>query len=132
MAAAFTFAIAFILLAVFLAFRFWEERRGRRVWGAARDSADVVVVDMYSAAVMGNVPQKYRIALVALLHAIAHEAVVSAVRALQAVERPLARLSHRLRQSAPRGNGKEPSAFLKTITPEKRSEYPSTKSTDSL
>jgi hypothetical protein len=87
---------------------------------------------MYKAAVLGSIPEKYRLAAVALLHSLAHDAVVFAVEALRSLERPLARLSLRLRQSAPRPSGKEPSPFLKTIAPEKRAEVPSANPADSI
>lgn len=132
MSAAFTFAIALILLGAFIAFRFAEEKRGRRIWANMRDSADVVVSDMYTAAVRGDVPEKYRTMLVGFFHMLAHDAVSAAVEALRAAERPLERLSRKLRHGAPAGNGKEPSAFLKTLTPEKRPEETSAATTDSL
>ncbi len=75
---------------------------------------------MYRAAVMGNIPEEYRLAVMRFLHTLAHDTVVFLVEGLRALERPLTRLSYRMRQTAPTPNGKEPSAFLKTITPEKK------------
>ena len=122
MGASVTFFISLALLAAFVVFRFWEEKRAQRVWVDTRSAADVVVSDMYHAAVTGDIPQKYQAAVVHFLYALAHDTVVFLVEGLRAVERPLSRLSYRLRRSVPAGSGKEPSAFLKTITPEKKSE----------
>ncbi|MDO8523974.1 MAG: hypothetical protein Q7R74_01960 [bacterium] len=132
MSAAVTFLIALALLVAFVVFRFWEEKRGVRLFAEKRAAADTVVAEMYRAAVMGNIPAEYRIAVIRFLHTLAHDTVVFLVEGLRAVERPLTRLSYRMRQSAPASNGKEPSAFLKTITPEKPANGADAKTTDSI
>lgn len=109
-----------LLLAGFIAFRLWEEKRGMKFFAAERAEADAIVNDLYRAAVMGNIPEKYREIFLAFLHNVTHSVVVLAVATLRAIERPLSRFSYRLRQSAPGATGKEPSAFLKTLTPEKK------------
>lgn len=122
MSAAVTFGIALVLLIAFIVFRFWEEKRAVRFLAPTRSGADEVVLDMYQAAVRGNVPEKYRIMVLKFLHLLAHETVAGAVEALRAAERPLTRLSYRLRRSVPAANGKEPSPFLKTLAPDKKPE----------
>ena len=122
MSAAVTFLIALVLLVAFVFFRFWEQKRGVKVWADARNTADEVVSDMYTSAVLGSFPHKYRIAFLNFLHTLLHDSVVFAVESLRALERPLTRLSYRLRQSAPSANGKEPSAFLKNLVSEKKPE----------
>ena len=109
-----------VLLAGFVAFRVWEEKRGVKFFAAERTEADAIVTDLYHAAVMGNIPQKYREMFLAFIHNVTHTVVVLAVATLRAIERPLSRFSYRLRQRAPSVAGKEPSAFLKTLTPEKK------------
>jgi hypothetical protein len=109
-----------VLLAGFVAFRMWEEKRGAKFFAAQRAEGDEIVSDLYRAVVMGNIPQKYREMFLAFLHNLTHAVVVLAVATLRAIERPLSRFSYRLRQRAPNTAAKEPSAFLKTLTPEKK------------
>lgn len=120
MSASVTFFICLFLLVAFIAFRFWEEKRQMRLFAHARATADTVVSGMYQAAVMGSIPEEYRIALARFLHSLAHETIVFLVEGLRAVERPLTRLSLRMRQNVPSTKGREPSAFLKNIVPEKK------------
>jgi hypothetical protein len=129
MGAAITFFVSLVLLVGFIAFRFFEERRGVRVWAHARTEADVVVAAAYQSAVTGNIPSEYRDATLHFLHALAHDLIVFLVEGLRAIERPLMRLSYRMRRSAPAAHGHEPSAYLKTITPEKRQESAETTDT---
>jgi hypothetical protein len=129
MSAAVTFLLALILLVAFTVFRFYEQRTGVRHWAHARAVADDVVEKMYHAAVVGNIPAEYRTVIVHFLHTMAHDTVVFLVESLRSIERPLTRLSYRMRQSAPPPSGKEPSAFLKTITPEKKLEGEDTTNT---
>lgn len=109
-----------VLLAGFVAFRLWEQKRGRKVFAEARAEGDEIVSDLYRAAVMGNIPQRYREMFLSFMHNLTHAVVVLAVATLRAIERPLSRFSYRLRQRAPGVTSKEPSAFLKTLTPEKK------------
>jgi len=126
MSAAITFLLALILLIAFVAFRFWEERKGARLWAHSRSVADEMVDKIYTAAVVGSVPAEYRTVAIHFLHTLAHDVIVFLVESLRSIERPLTRLSYRMRQSVPAPSGKEPSAFLKTITPEKKSESENT------
>ncbi|MBY0538828.1 hypothetical protein K2P56_00140 [Patescibacteria group bacterium] len=119
-----------VLLAGFVAFRVWEEKRGRKFFASERAEADAIVSDLYRALVMGNIPQKYREMFLAFVHNATHMIVVLAVSTLRAIERPLSRFSYRLRQRAPGVIGKEPSAFLKTLTPEKKEISNSTETTN--
>jgi hypothetical protein len=126
MDASVTFFLSLILLLAFLALRFFEEKRGYRAWAGVRTKADRVVSDMYKAAVMGSIPVEYREAFARFLHSLAHDSLLFLVESLRAIERPLTRLSYRMRQSAPASTDKTPSEFLKTITPEKKTESTST------
>lgn len=119
MFAAYTFIVAFVLLGVFIVFRVWEEKRGVRVWASLRKDADEQVVEVYRSAITGSIPQHYRIRLFAFLRNAIHELVLLLVATLRAVERPLTRISYRMRMSASNTNKKEVSPFLKTIVPEK-------------
>jgi hypothetical protein len=109
-----------LLLGAFVAFRLWEEKRGRKFFAGVRADGDEIVTDLYRAAVMGNIPHRYREMFLTFLHNATHTAVVLAVASLRAIERPLSRFSYRLRQRGPGVVRKEPSAFLKTITPDKK------------
>ena len=109
-----------VLLAGFVVFRLWEEKRGAKFFASERAEGDAIVADLYRAAVMGNIPQKYREMFLAFVHTVTHAVVVLAVATLRAIERPLSRFSYQLRQSAPGVGKKEPSAFLKTLTPDKK------------
>ncbi len=115
MDAATTFFVSLALLIAFVAFRFSEERRGVKVWADTRAKADAVVSEMYRAAVVGNIPAEYREAFVRFLRTLAHDALVFLIEGLRAVERPLTRLSYRMRRVSPPTSAAEPSAFLKTI-----------------
>jgi hypothetical protein len=121
MDASVTFFVSLLLLLAFIAFRFFEESRGRKLWPEARAKADVVVSEAYKSAVMGSVPTEYREAFAHFLNRMAHDAVIFLVEGLRAIERPLARLSFRLRQR-PQGMKKDPSPFLKTLAPDKKPE----------
>jgi len=132
MGATVTFLISLILLVAFVAFRLWEERRAKRTFPDTRAAVDVVIADMYHAAVTGDIPQKYQEAVLHFLYRLAHDTIVFLVEGLRAIERPLSGLSYRLRRSVPAANGKEPSAFLKTITPEKPAEGADAKIADSI
>ncbi len=115
------FFIAFVLLVVFLIFRSWEMRRGVRILAGPRSDMDVVAERVYGVLVTGSIPEQYRFALIAFGRRTVHLGVVLLVHVLRGVERPLLRLSHRMRTSTPSANGKEVSPFLKTITPDKSS-----------
>ncbi len=120
-AAAITFLISLVLLVGFVLFRLGEEKKGVMLWREMRQSTDAAVSDAYRKAVMGNLPSNWRVAFMSFAHQVSHAAVVLTVELLRAIERPLLRLSHRMRRGgAPTGTGKEPSEFLKTITPEKK------------
>ena len=120
-AAAITFFISLALLVGFVFFRFGEEKRGVKLWARTRDSYDATIADAYKQAVMGNLPSNWRVAFLSLMHKVSHAAVVLTVQALRAIERPLLRLSYRMRRGVPSANGKEPSEFLKTISEKKDS-----------
>jgi hypothetical protein len=96
-------------------FRFWEVKRGARLFEGARRRADETVRVWYRIVVMGELPHAYRIHLAAALRAAGHHLVVLLARALRALERPLLKLSHQMRRG-PQGNGTAPSSYLKTLS----------------
>lgn len=114
------FLVSLFLLVGFLVFRSWEEKRGVRVWAGTRAKLDEQVRHWYHNAVTGTIPYRYRTAFFVFLQKMIHEAVLVIVRALRAIERPLTRLSYRMRMSTPKANGKEVSSFLRTIVPLKK------------
>ena len=124
MFAVYTFVVAFVLLGVFIFFRMWEQKRRIRMWAGAREKADEQVVEAYRSAITGSIPQHYRIRFLAFLRNAIHELVLLLVATLRAVERPLTRISYRMRMSASNTNKKEVSPFLQTIVPEKPDTVP--------
>lgn len=116
------FFASFLLLVGFLIFRSWEEKRGIRLWADARTKLDEKVHRMYHRAVTGTIPYRYRTAFFVFLQKMIHEAVLVIVATLRAIERPLTRLSYRMRMATPKANGKEVSSFLRTIVPLKKRE----------
>ncbi len=98
----------------------WETSRSIRLFKETRAVWDVRVLSVYRAVVSGGIPTEWRMGARALLHAATHSLVVFLVESLHAIERPLIKLSHRLRTHTPSGNGKAVSPFLKTLTPEKK------------
>ncbi|MES2014239.1 MAG: hypothetical protein V4437_00290 [Patescibacteria group bacterium] len=114
-----TFFAAFILLAFFLAFRTWEEKKGVRLFAHARSAVDAEVTRLYEVAVTGSIPRQYRARFFAALQAGIHRVVITLVAGLRAAERPLTRLSFRMRMASSKANKKEVSSFLKTIAPDK-------------
>ena len=119
MFAVYTFIVAFVLLGVFIVFRMWEQKRGIRIWAGMREDVDEQVVEAYRSAITGSIPQKYRIRFLAFLRNAIHGLVLLLVATLRAVERPLTRISYRMRMSASNTKKKEVSPFLKTIAPKK-------------
>lgn len=112
-------AIGLLLSAFFFA---WEVRRGSRLWAAAREKCDRLVTHTYRALVFGEVPHTYRIKALKALRTFTHRVVVFLVSLLRGIERPLARLSHRMRTSSVKETHRAPSPFLKTIQPKQRDE----------
>ena len=103
----------------FVFFRLWEVRRTRRFFENYRALLDRMTERLYGILVFGEIPRHYRTRLALVVRSLSHRAVHSAVLALRALERPLARVSHRMRMSAAESE-REPSDFLKTITPQKK------------
>ncbi|TAJ14803.1 hypothetical protein EPO56_01790 [Patescibacteria group bacterium] len=114
------FLLSSTLLTGFIVFRLWEEKRGHRLWALKREHADHVVTDMYHRAITGNVPYRYRTAFIVFLQKGIHEVVLLLVAGLRSIERPLTRLSYRMRMAVPQPKGKEVSSFLRTIVPRKK------------
>lgn len=111
-------ALALGLLYVWL--RRFETVRGGRFFEASRARFDARASALLEALVLGGIPVSWRKYVVALFHEVVHTMVRFAVDVIRAVERPLARLSYRLRVSAPKGSGVPVSEFLRTISPEKK------------
>lgn len=111
------FFSASLLFAMFIAFRMWEEKRGVRLFASSRTMLDHWVIDIYHGAVTGSIPRHYRMHLLVFLRTTLHRAVLLTVATLRAIERPLTRLSFRMRMASPGTAKKEVSSFLKTIVP---------------
>lgn len=120
MSAAITFFISLVLLLAFFVFRSWEEKRGVRVFASVRRGLDETVRDIYQGAVTGSIPAHYRVALITSLRHRAHETVLLLVDVLRAIERPLTRLSYRMRMANPNAPKREVSSFLQTISLRKK------------
>jgi hypothetical protein len=129
--AAVSFFSSLASLVAFFGFRFWEERRGMRVLATLRATLDGQVSRIYRAAVMGRISDSWRRSLVASAHTLTHRVVVLTVDGLHAIERPLNRLSLRMRMRPPSANGKDVSAYLKSIAPDRKNDE-SQKTTDTL
>ncbi len=120
MLAAAAFFSSFVLLGAFFGFRWWEEKRGVRLFQDSRAVVDTRVAHVYEAIVRGEIPSSWRQSFAAWLHVLTHRVVVLLVEALRTIERPLTRLSYRMRMQKPSSNGKEVSPYLKSIVPEKK------------
>jgi hypothetical protein len=101
--------------------RLWETRRGVRLWEERRRALDTAVSEAYRAVVAGDALVTHRMHIFAVIHSLSHRALTVLVILLRTIERPLARISHRMRMSPPKVATREPSDFLKTLTPEKKS-----------
>jgi hypothetical protein len=69
---------------------------------------------------MGGIPVSWRTYTRAIVHELTHFLVRVAVEVVRAIERPLAKLSYKMRVSAPKSGMAPVSEFLKTLTPEKK------------
>ena len=104
----------------FLSLRRLEVARGMRYFDTERAVLDQHAEIMWMKLIHGGIPLSWRTYAGVILHDITHLGVHSAVELVRAVERPLARLSYKMRVSAPKGGGAPVSNFLRTITPEKK------------
>ena len=108
-----------------------EIRRQSRAFEATRARLDVFATRLYRLFVFGELPATYRARLAKFAQSVAHSTVMFLVSMLRAVERPLSRLSHRMRVIRAKEN-KPPdsSSFLKTLSSSKRKD--GEKPTDSV
>lgn len=97
-----------------------EEARGVRYFDTARRSLDARAEVVWEALVLGGIPVSWRSYVRAALHDLTHLLVRIAVEVVRAIERPLARLSYKMRISAPKSGVAPVSEFLKILTPEKK------------
>lgn len=104
----------------FVVVRMWEARRGARIVETHRASLDATVASLWRTLVVGDPGVMLRHQALALAHALSHRTLASFATLLRTIERPIARISHRMRMMPPKAPTREPSEFLKTITPEKR------------
>jgi hypothetical protein len=125
------FAAGLFGLAGFWFLRTWEVRRGLRLWEGRREELDKTVADAYRGYIAGDALHVHRARFFAFIHTLTHQAVVALVALLRAVERPLARLSYRMRIAPPPAPNRQPSEFLKTLASEK-SEATDAPSADTL
>lgn len=113
-------AVGLVLTLCYILFRVWEVRRGVRIYNERRLLLDHWAERVYETLVLGGVPLSWRRYAVAVVHEISHEAVRLMVVIIRAVEKPLVRLSYRLRVSAPKNGAQPVSEFLRTIAPDKQ------------
>jgi len=118
--AAIPFFSALVLLVGFIAFHAWELSRGKRIFDSYRTKVDEKVSRLYHDLVVYEIPESWRIAVVVFLHKVTHQIVVVSVNLLQAIERPLSRLSNRMRTRPPSTEAGEVSQYLKNIVPDKK------------
>lgn len=112
--------IAASAMLAFVSVRRTEVARGERFFEAERALLDARVSELWTRAVRGGVPMSWRSFLRAVLHDATHLTVHAAVEGIRAVERPLARLSYKMRISAPKSGVAPVSEFLKVLTPDKK------------
>jgi hypothetical protein len=112
--------VGLVLTLCFILFRAWEVRRGSRLYNERRLLLDHWAERVYETLVLGGVPLSWRRYAVAVSHEVSHEAVRLLVAIIRAVEKPLVRLSYRLRVSAPKTGAQPVSEFLRTIAPDKQ------------
>lgn len=110
------FFASLILLGTFILFRFFEETRGVRLFAQERSMADESALRLYRTLITGNLSAEYRVKVARFFRETLHRLVVLIVEGLRAVERPLTRLSYKMRMSTTSSPTKEVSSFLKTIT----------------
>lgn len=111
--------LALFLIGAFVLFRVHEEKRGARYFDAYRTHADELAAHIYRLLVMGQIPREWRTTLMSVTTRGLHRLVVLTVELLRAIERPLTRLSHRMRTAVPAKSKENVSEFLKTLTPRK-------------
>ncbi|MBU6310590.1 hypothetical protein KGO06_01500 [Patescibacteria group bacterium] len=114
--------VAASLMLAFAYVRRLELARGARFFESERARLDARVTAFVPRLVLGGVPLSWRAYLGAIAHDVTHLSIHGAVEAIRAIERPLAKLSYKLRISAPRTGAAPVSEFLKTITPERARE----------
>lgn len=112
-------AATIVAAVLFVLFRVAESRRDVRFFNTTRTVLDAQAIEFWNALVTGGVPLAWREHAAVATHRVTQVAVHLAVAALRAAERPLARLSYKMRVSAPKAGGTQVSEFLKTITPDK-------------
>lgn len=112
--------IALSAMLGFLSLRRLEVARGVRYFDTERAVLDQHAEVIWAKLIHGGIPLSWRVYAGVILHDVTHLGVHSAVELVRAVERPLARLSYKMRVSAPKGGGAPVSNFLRTITPDKK------------
>lgn len=115
------FIVGALGIVLFVAFRFFESGREHRFFAHQRKMLDTVTTRVYRTLVLGELPHSYRQLFIDAVRGALHSVVLVVVSVLRKIERPLSRMSHRMR--APRtknGESRDPSAFLKTISPKKK------------
>lgn len=112
--------IALSAMLGFLSLRRVEVARGVRYFDTGRTLLDSRAEELWVKLVTGGVPLSWRHFASVVLHDLGHLGVHTAVEVVRAMERPLAKLSYKMRVSAPKSGNAPVSDFLRTITPEKK------------
>jgi hypothetical protein len=112
--------VALMAMLTLISVRRYETAKGMRFFDSYRETFDVYAAQLWVGVVLGGIPVSWRTYARAVVHDVTHTGVRLAVEVIRAIERPLARLSYKMRVSAPKGAGAPVSDFLRTITPEKK------------
>lgn len=112
--------VALVAMLGLISVRRLELARGMRFFDTQRSVLDARAAELWEALVLGGLPVSWRAYVRAVFHDLGQVLVHTAVEVVRAVERPLAKLSYKMRVTAPKSGTKPVSDFLKTITPEKK------------
>lgn len=112
--------IALTAILGFLSLRRYEVAHGVRFLETQRSMLDMRAVTLWRMLVLGGIPLSWRTYVRSIVHDLTRLGVHSAVELVRAVERPLAKLSYKMRVSAPKSGSAPVSSFLRTITPDKK------------
>lgn len=110
------FLVGVVGLLLFPGVLMFEAHRGTRFFDTGRARLDRITRRAYRMLVFGEIPHTYRFYLVRTFRLVTHRVIVGAVSLLRALERPLSRMSHRMRRSN-EVTLRAPSPFLQTISP---------------
>ena len=80
MLASVPFFLSAVLLAGFLGYRTYEEKKGFRVFDDVRKRFDVTVETLYRKAVLGGIPKEWRFMVLTILHRVLHSILLKKIK----------------------------------------------------